>query len=285
MTALARARVTRTVAAAAVLLLLALPARTATVVVCAPGYPGSTKEAQPTMDAFAAAAGDATGWPRGDLAAVYHETEAGGLARLAQPDAAFALVPLPFWLEHRDELRLTPRLQAVQQDGLPSESWTLVAGRGKVGKPADLGGFTMLSLAGYVPRFVRGPALASWGELPPSVTIRFSGALLSGLRKAAAGENVVLLLDRAQAAALPTLPFASELEVVATSPPLPVSVLCTVGTRIPVPRADSLVRALASLGASPAGQSALAGMRLSRFVPADEPALARARSAFDRVPR
>jgi hypothetical protein len=71
-----------------------------TLVVCAPGYPGTTAEAQPTLDAFAAAAAEAAGWERGKLAAVYHETERGGLEGIAKPDAAFALVPLPFLIEH-----------------------------------------------------------------------------------------------------------------------------------------------------------------------------------------
>src|SRR5512137_188895 len=69
-----------------------------TLVVCAPGYPGSTEEAQPAMDAFAAAAGAAAAWPSGDLQAVYFETEAGGIERLAREDAGLALVPLPFFL-------------------------------------------------------------------------------------------------------------------------------------------------------------------------------------------
>ena len=73
--------------------------------------------------------------------------------------------------------------------------------------PASLAGFELMSLAGYAPRFVRGPALGSWGKLPGDVKIVFSGAVLSGLRKAAAGEKVALLLDRAQTAALPTLPL------------------------------------------------------------------------------
>src|SRR5262245_47968634 len=63
-----------------------------TLVVCAPGYPGTTGQAQPTMDALAAAVGRAAGLEEGTLGAVYHESLAGGLARLEQKDAAFALV-------------------------------------------------------------------------------------------------------------------------------------------------------------------------------------------------
>jgi hypothetical protein len=258
---------------------IALAGGGATLVVCAPGYPGSTAEAQGAMDGFAAAAGDAAGWPAGELRAAYFETERGGLDRLAQGDAALALVPLAFFLEHRETLRLAPRLQAVMAGGQAAEPWTLVEGKGKVARSADLDGFEIISLAGWSPRFVCGPALAGFG-LPASVRITFSGAVLSALRRTAAGEMVAVLLDGPQAAALPTLPFAASLDAVHRSAPLPVSVLCLVGSRLPAARAKALLAALPKLGATEPGAAALAGLHLSGFVPADEPALAAARAAF-----
>jgi hypothetical protein len=254
-----------------------------TLVVCAPGYPGSTAEAQPAMDAFAAALAAAADWQPGELTAVYHETEKAGLARLAAPDAALALVPLPFWLQHRAALGLEPHLQAVQQGGAAAEEWSLAVSASAGSRPSDLAGCEILSLAGYAPRFVRGPALGAWGELPPGVTITFSPAVLSGLRKASGGAKVAVLLDAAQAAALPTLPYAAQLKVVARSRPLPVSVLCTIGRRMPAARLAALVKALTSLGSHPGGAAALAGVRMARFVAADQKALAAARAAFDRV--
>jgi hypothetical protein len=253
-----------------------------TLVVCAPGYPGTTAEAQPTLDLFASAAARAAGWGAGELTAVYHEEESAGLARLRGADAALALVPLPFYLEHRGELALAPLAQAVAQGGAANESWTLVAGKGKVAAPGALAGFELVSLAAYSPRFVR-LALASWGGVPAGVSMKASGALLSGLRRAAAGEKVALLLDRAQAAALPGLPFAAQLETVATSPALPVSVLATVGDRLPAARARPFAQALLSLGGTPEGAAALAALRLDRFVAADAPALAAAERDFARL--
>jgi hypothetical protein len=141
----------------------------------------------------------------------------------------------------------------------------------------------VISLAGYAPRFVRGPALGSWGTLPADVRITFSTAVLTGLRRASAGNKVALLLDRTQAAALPTLPFAAKLQVVTRSAPLPVAVLCTVGGRLPPARLQSLLKGLASVGGTASGAEALAGVRITRFVPADKGALARARDLFDRV--
>ena len=67
------------------------------VVVCAPGYPGSTAEAQPAMDGLAAAITAAAGWDTAAVRAVYFETEEGGVASLQSPDVALMLVTLPFF--------------------------------------------------------------------------------------------------------------------------------------------------------------------------------------------
>src|SRR5437867_12077892 len=72
--------------------------RLGSIVLCAPGYPGNTLQAQPTMDLFARYVEKAAGLAGGSLGAAYYETEKGGLDRLAAEDSALALVPLPFYL-------------------------------------------------------------------------------------------------------------------------------------------------------------------------------------------
>jgi hypothetical protein len=254
-----------------------------TLVVCAPGYPGTTAEAQPAMDGLAAAIAAGAGWKTGELRAVYFETEKAGVDRLAAPDAAVALAALPFWLQHRAALRLAPELQAIEEGGEAAEAWTLAAPAGLVSAPASLAGFELVSIAGYAPRFIRGPALGAWGDLPADLRVVSSNAVLSALRRASTGNKVAVLLDRASAAALPTLPFASKLQVVTRSAPLPVAVLSVVGDRLPAARLKALLKGLTSLDTTPGGQQALAGVRLTRFVPADQAALTRAREMFDRA--
>src|SRR2546423_9242303 len=120
-----------------------------TLVVCAPGYPGSSAEAQPAMDALARALGGAAHLP---LQAVYDETAQGGLERLAAPDAALLLAPLPFFLDHERDLALAPRMMAVPKEGGgPLQGWTLVTGKEHA---QDLEGDAVQSTAGYSPRFV-----------------------------------------------------------------------------------------------------------------------------------
>src|SRR5438445_5321375 len=242
----------------------------ATLVVCAPGFPGSSSEARSAMEAFARSLAGAGHLPAGSLSAVYEESEAGGLRRLAQQDAALLLAPLPFFLEHEKELRLVARLSAVPRGGEALERWTLVAAKDH---PASLEGYTVQSSAGYSKRFVRAAAPG----LPKQVEIKPGSAVLSALRRAAEGEKVAVLLDGAQAAGLGTLPFASSLAVVGPSTPMPVSVPATVPQRIEEGRWRALEAAFRRLADDPAAREALEGVRMAGFVPLDQAALAAAR--------
>jgi hypothetical protein len=264
---------------------LALGAEPTTLVAVAPGYPGNTAEAQPAMDALAAALAASAGLPAGAVAATYHESGEAGLERIRKPDAALAMVTLPFFLQHAAALSLDARLIAVPKGSRPMEVWSLVARKGRVSSARSLDGWQVVSIAGYAPAFVAGTALGGWGRLPASARIVQSGQVLSAMRKAVAGEDVAVLLDGAQGSALATLPFAGDLEVVARSEPLPSSVVATVGKRLPPARWSALEKAFLGLRASPAGLVALDGVRMEEFVPVDRKGLDAARKAYAAVAR
>jgi len=236
-----------------------------TLVFCAPGYPGSSGDAQPFLDAFAAAAAAAAKWPAGSLGASYDATEAGGLLKLAQPEAALALVPFPFFVEHATALHLAPLAQADVTGVGVEQRWTLVAKKDKVSTSASLAGYSLLSTAGYAPDFVRSFALAGWG-LPADVKITQTEQVLSSLRRAVAGEPVALLLDQMQAAGLASLPFAADLKSITVSQPLPAAILAVVAARLPAARAEPLRAALLGLAKSASGAEILANLRLQGFV-------------------
>ncbi len=236
----------------------------ATLVFCAPGSPGTAEDAQPLVDKFASATASTAGWPAGSLTAVYDPTEQGGLAKLGSPDAALAFVPYPFFVEHAAQLHLTPLAQADAAGVGPQERWTLVAKTGGPAGPQSLAGYTLLSVAGYAPEFVRHSALAAW-TLPADLKIESTGQILSALRRVAAGEQVVALLDQTQAAALATLPFAAQLKALAQSPLLPVAILAVVDSRVPSARAHSLQTGLLKMGHGAAGDT-LAPLHLQGFI-------------------
>jgi len=242
-----------------------LAAAAVTLVFCAPGYPGSTGDAQPYLDQFAQTVAAAAGWPKGSLTAVYDPSESGGITRLASPAAGLAFVPYPFFVAHAEQLHLAPLVLADTADTGPRQHWQLIAKRGRVKGPASLAGFTLMSTAGYAPAFVTHDALGTW-TLPPDVRTEATAQVLSALRRVAAGEPVAVLLDQGGTAALASLPFANDLEAVVQSPELPVAMVTLVGSRLPAARARGLRTALLALGHDPANAELLASMRLKGFV-------------------
>lgn len=252
-----------------------LAAALATLVFCAPGYPGTPADAQPLLDQFASAASAVSGWPAGSLAAVYEPTEEGGLAKLGRADGTLAFVTYPFFVEHAAQLHLSPLVQADVADLGTGQRWTLVAESGRVTGPASMAGYTVLSVAGYAPTFVRRLALGDF-PLPPDVRIESTGQVLSALRRVAGGEAVAVLLDQTQAAALNSLPFAGALKVVTQSPELPVALVVVVDSRVTAARTRSLKAGLLRMGRVPASADALAALRLRGFVPPRLPSRAAA---------
>jgi hypothetical protein len=242
-----------------------LAATLSTLVFCAPGYPGGADDAQPLLDQFASAAVTASGWPAGSLAALYDPTEEGGLAKLNDANAALAFVPYPFFVEHAVQLHLAALVQADVTDIGPQQRWTLVAKVGRVTGPKSMAGYTILSVAGYAPDFVRRSALGGWA-LPPDVKIEATGQILSALRRVAAGEPVAVLLDQTQAASLPSLPFAGELKTVTQSPELPVAIIAVVSSRLAPARAQSLQAGLLKMGHAAGSADSLGPLRLHGFV-------------------
>jgi hypothetical protein len=241
-----------------------MSAAVATLVFCAPGYPGGAGDAQPFVDQFAKATASSAGWS-GPLAAVYDPTEQGGLAKLSDKDSVLAFVPYAFFVQHGAALHLAPLAQADVVGVGAEERWTLV---GKAGGPVtdakSLSGYTILSVAGYAPEFVKHSALAAW-TLPADVKIEATGQILSALRRVASGEPVVALLDQTQAASLATLPFAAQLKNLMQSPPLPVALIAVVDSRVPAPRAKAVQAALIKMNAAAGGADTLASLRLKGF--------------------
>jgi len=243
-----------------------------TLVVCAPGYPGSSAEAQPAMDALARALGKAAGAP---VQAVYEETAEGGMRKLASADAALLLAPLPFFLDHEADLALVARAMATPKDGAPLQRWTLVA---RKDHPAQMTGYAVQSAAGFSPRFVR-----AMSRVLAKAQIIDSTAVLSGLRRAANGEKLAVLLDGAQTQAFSTLPFAAELAPLASSAPVPVAIVATVGKRLDARRWKALQAAFLSLGHDAAAREALDGVQMSGFVAVDSAALSAARAIYQKA--
>jgi hypothetical protein len=239
----------------------------ATLVFCAPGYPGGAGDAQPYVDQFAKAAAVSAGWKPDSLAAIYDPTDQGSVAKLGDPDSVLAFMPYAFYVQHAAALHLSPLAQVDVVGVGTQERWTLVGkAGGPVTGPGSMTGYTILSVAGYAPEFVKQSALAAWAPLPADLKIEATGQILSALRRVASGEPVLALLDQTQAAALVTLPFAAQLKTLTQSTPLPVALITVVDSRLPDARAKAFQAALVKLNAAKGGAEMLESLKLKGFV-------------------
>jgi hypothetical protein len=252
---------------------LAMPLRADRLVLCAPGYPGTTEEAQPTMDAFAAAVLESAEDPTGSLEAVYTNDESRCGELLSEPSTILALVTAPYLFKHREGQGLRPVgrvLPAGAGETASPDPWSLVAKKGAIQGPQDLDGWAIAGTASYAPGYVR-EALGSWGTLPSSTSFQFQPRVLSALRKAARGEPVAVLLDGPQANALPGLPFAADLEVVFVSPPLDVKWVVAVGDAPePTELRQTLLEGLFRIHTRDAASEVLQTMEISRILPPEQ---------------
>jgi len=251
------------------------------LVAWAPGYPGNATQAQPTMDEFARLLAAAAGWDSDRVTAEYQETEAGGLTRLAHESTQLALVPLALFFKYEEQLGLLPIAQVVGPEGEAAETWSLIAPAGRIDGPGDLAGWTVLGIPAYSEAFVRGSLLGGWGTLPEDVKVEFTRRVLGGVRRAGDGENVAVLLDSAQTAALASLPNADALEIVATSDPVLMGLVVSVGGRLAGPAKDALLHGLMQVHEDAAFGEVLSTVRVKRFDPVDQAALSTSREAFD----
>jgi hypothetical protein len=243
----------------------------ATLIFCAPGYPGAPGDAQPYVDQFAKAAASSAGWSAGSLAAAYDPSEQGGLKLLGNPDSVLTFVPYAFYVQYGAQLHLAAIAQADVADVGTQERWTLVGKSGGATDAPSLAGYTIVSVAGYAPEFVRHSALQAWA-LPADVKVESTGQILGALRRVISGEKVVVLLDQTQATALPTLPFAAQLKTLTQSAPLPVAIVAVVDARVPAARAKSFQAALLKLNSAAGGADALGALHLKGFVMPQLPA-------------
>jgi hypothetical protein len=235
------------------------------------------------MDEFARLLAAAAGWEADRVTAEYQETEAGGVTRLTHEGTQLALVPLALFFKYEEQLGLRPIAQVVGPEGESAEAWCLVAAAGRIDEPGDLAGWTVLGIPAYSEAFVRGNLLGGWGTLPEDVNIEFTRRVLGGVRRAGDGEDVAVLLDSAQTAALVSLPNADSLEIVATSDRVLMGLVVSVGGRLTPTTEEALLAGLMQVHKDVAFAEVLSTVRVKRFDPVDQAALSTSREAFDKA--
>jgi len=262
-------------------LAVAAPARAAAAdsvhfLLIQPGSPGTTEEAAPLIGRLAEYL--ASHLPEGTaVAGLYLNSLDGVQAAIKQSHPRFAIVTLPYYLEHRAAYDWRPQLatrpggyteeryRLLVADGNPASTWRAING--------DVAG-TLCFTPEPVARLIFD---LSADSLP--FRCRPTDRLLRAARQVVRGELSGVLVTDEQYASLMLLPERKQLRALSTSPLLPTPLVVTFGP--PDAPLDAVMQALAGMKNDPAARNLLTDLRTDGFGPVDPASIKRLQALFE----
>ena len=253
-------RISRTsnciIAVLTMLVALSASATSARVLLCFPGGPGSTEQAQPIVDEFLGHLASLTGWD--DVNGTYINNMRDCRATMKAHPASVVMVPLDLFLAERKAWKLTAN--AALQNEETAGSYHLVA----------LPGTTMESLSGKVVQtglkasdtFLSRVAFDSKVDVTKSFTLERTRSARKAVKNAVKGKAAAAILNDIQFKALQSSAKYSKLTSLLAGPTLPGAIVANTGEKD-----DTLHKAL--LGVCKKHAEACKKMRITGFETVD----------------
>ena len=227
-------------------------------VLCIPGGPGSTADAQPVVDRFLKQVNERVNL--GTTEAAYYTDFASCLQQVRKAAAnRIVMVPLDVYLRERQawQLRSVVQVDTAKTSGqyhvVASKGETLASLQGKrwvTGLKLDAPFLSRIALDGAV--------------VLPSDGFKKVRSSLSAIKRVAKGRADVVIVDDLQRKSMASLPIAKELAVIYSGPDLPEAIVAVAG-KTP---AKKLKKALLSLCQD--HKSLCADLRITRFKSVDD---------------
>lgn len=244
-----------------------------------PGSPGSTEEAAPLMARWADyLSGHLTGRPpHPPMMGRYINTIEQARIVLSQIKPRFAIVTVPYYLEHRSAYNFQPQL-ATRPGGHTEDHYRLlVSTTNPVATWEKLTGDVAGTLC-YTPE---GVARLMFQRTAASLPFHCqpTDRLLRAARQVVRGEIAGLLVTDEQYASLTALPEGASLKPLHASGPLPPSLVVTLGR--PDAVQQSIIQTLLGMKDDPTAHELLTELRTDGFQPIDPASLIPLHTAFD----
>lgn len=194
-----------------------------TLLVCAPGGPGSTADAKERLDAFFRAFEAKTGMP---IQGEYHTTQAGCDAFAAASKPTLAIFPYSHYFARRAADKLLPVAQVIRK-GQGQNRYFLVAKKGATLE--SLAGKKLMSSHLADAEFLSKAAFDSKVDLRAGFEGQEVSTAIKAIKALARDKADVILLDENEHTSLADLALSADFAIVAESEPLPGAPLVVVG--------------------------------------------------------
>jgi hypothetical protein len=220
------------------------------MLLCLPGFPGTSSQAQPYVDRMLRHLEGELGWPADSMSGLYVPGEAEGAERLAQSSAGIALVGPSLFAAHHSQLKMKV-IAKVEVSGQGSKTYSVVAAKDGPASVAELAGKKVSGAVVHDPRFAANVLLG--GQVAPdAVTFVEESRPLRSLRGVARGKVDAAIVDGAVLHHMGELDFADELKVIHTAEPVPAPAVVVMGEG--KQHAGALKSALVGLCQRPEGE-------------------------------
>jgi hypothetical protein len=232
-------------------------------VVIQPGQPGTSEEAQPTMDALAAYVQKHMGGGVTVKGRYFNEVEPA-LEHLRESAPKWGIVSMPFYLSHGRRLALKS-LASSRPGGYDKDRWWLAVSTGAPDDWRQVNGVvsgTMLHESNTAACLL---FQASAAGLP--FTLNGTVQPLMALRQVMKGKAAAVVLDRVQYEAIRKTPAAESIKVIHQSQDLPFSPVVWLGGL--EARQKQLTVVFQDMKKNPEGQALLRQLQTDGFGPAD----------------
>jgi len=232
-------------------------------VIIQPGQPGTTREAQPVMDALAAYLQKKLGM-KSNVTGNYFNVLAEALAFMQVNRPKWGIVSLGFYAQPTGKFQMTP-IASTRPGGFSKEILRLAVSRDAPDNWRDLRGTVFGSML-FVPEVA---AYELFGCPPGRLPFKVAGTFqpLKSLRAAGKGRQTGLILDRLQYQSMQSLPVVEAVKIIQTSKELPTSPVVWFGR--PDAQSTSLSSILTGMREDPDAASLLKILQTDGFGPAD----------------
>ncbi len=198
------------------------------MLLCLPGFPGSSSQAQPYVDKMLRHLESKLGWPAKSMTGIYVPDGDKAASKLSEKKPSIALVGPSVYVSQKSSLGMKV-IAKVEANGRGEETYSVITRKeGGPGSLADLAGKTVEGAVVHDAKYVYNVLLDM--QVPAGqLTLRSQKRPLSALRHVARGKADAAIVDQAVLEHMSELSVAKDLRVIYTSKPVPAPAVVVMG--------------------------------------------------------